>query len=83
MIKTHQIISQKADCKGGGNAYGHPDGKISAFFTPFLSKTAHQNIACITAKLDQFLGVCGDHGCVVLVREQGEGGELQELLQEL
>ena len=36
-----------------------------------------------TAKLDQLLGVCGDHGGVVLVREQGEAGELQELLQEL
>ena len=43
----------------------------------------NQNIACITAKYDQLLGVCGDHGCVVLVREQGEGGELQELLQKL
>ena len=39
MIKKTQKNSQKADRKGGrgGNAYGQPDRKISAFFlTPSL-----------------------------------------------
>ena len=57
--------------------------KLPILMTMMLIKTANQNIARITAKLDQLLGVCGDHGCVVLVREQGAIGELQEFLQEL